>query len=74
MEYSAHAKERMADRRISKEEVEEAAAAVYMTTPGHPTDRVNLWGKTKAGKRLRITVPRERRDFVITVAEVEESQ
>ena len=67
MIFGAHARQRMRERGISEEEVEEAQRNVYAVTPANRPDRVNLWGRTEAGRRLRITTYRDNPRFIITV-------
>lgn len=56
--YLPHAKERMAERGITPQEVEEALNDTYMSTPGRPPGRINRFGTTAADRRLRITLLR----------------
>lgn len=67
MIYSAHARQRMRERKISRQEVEEALANVYVVTPGTTPRRVNRWGRTSVGRRLRITMYEDDPRFIITV-------
>ena len=70
--FSRHARERMRERRIAAREVEEALASALITTPGKSSDRVNRWGVTGRGRRLRITQPADDPDYVITVVAPDE--
>lgn len=67
MIFSDHARLRMLERGISEEEVEEAQRNVYAVTPANRPDRVNLWRRTEAGRRLRMTTYRDNPRFIITV-------
>jgi hypothetical protein len=64
----------MAKRHIGPEEVEQALAAPFAETPARTPDRVNIWGETRAGRRLRITTYRNRPDFILSVVAPEEEQ
>jgi hypothetical protein len=70
--FSTHAIERMIERRIGWWEIIEALGQLERETPGVTQDRVNRWGRTRAGRRLRITQYRNAPDFVITVVAVGE--
>ncbi|MGH2739190.1 MAG: DUF4258 domain-containing protein [Actinomycetota bacterium] len=69
---SKHARERMRERGISEREVQEVLANAQVTTPGLRPNRVNRWGVTMAGRRLRITQPADDPSYVITVVAPEE--
>jgi Domain of unknown function (DUF4258) len=62
----------MAERRISEEEVEEVLANADIETPGTTSGRMNIWGRTESGRRLRITTYRDNPDFIITVVALDE--
>ena len=72
LRFSRHAAERMAQRSISANEVEEALAASRIETPGRTARELNLWGETSTGRRLRITVRSDDRLFVITAVAPDE--
>jgi hypothetical protein len=72
VEFSRHAKERMARRHIGPEEVEQAIENAFAETPARTPDRVNVWGETQAGRRPRITTYRNRPDFILSVVAPEE--
>jgi len=59
----------MSERGISAGEVEEVLANVFATTPGNSADRINRWGRTRAGRRPRITTYRANFSYIITVVE-----
>jgi hypothetical protein len=70
--FSGHAKDVMSKRRISEAEVEQAHRRRRVETPGGSRDRVNLWGETDQGRRLRITAYRNYPEFVISVVAPDE--
>lgn len=55
MIFSAHARQRMRERGISQEEVEEALRNAYAVTPTDIPESVHLLGRTGVGRRLRIS-------------------
>ena len=62
LDYTDHAKERMRQRRISREEVEQVHANHHTEKPGNTEKQLNFWGETAVGRRLRITVEKARMD------------
>lgn len=74
LRFSDHARRRMADRQIDEIEVEQAMSNPFNETSGKTSDRVNIWGATDAGRRLRITTYRTAREFIITVVAPDEDQ
>jgi len=72
LRFSVHAREMMARRNITEREVEEAHRSHRVVTPGWTSDRINLWGTTEAGRRLRITTYRNALEFVISVVAPDE--
>lgn len=70
--YGGHAKERMKARRITEVEVEEAMENPYAETPAKAADRKNVWGETRAGRKIRITTYRNFPEFVISAVAPEE--
>ncbi len=62
----------MARRRISEHEIEEALSGSLSDTPCKTPKERNLFGETKAGRRLRITVRATDRRFIITVVAPDE--
>jgi hypothetical protein len=72
LRFSGHAQDRLSERRITEEEVEEALDNSQVETPGRTADRVNKWGDTEAGRMLRVTVYRDAPDFVLSVVAPEE--
>lgn len=65
--FSRHARERMQERRVTESEVREALGGVLSETPGKTPAERNLWGSTRQGRRLRITVRAGDPTYVITV-------
>lgn len=77
LRYGAHAERRMAARRISAGEVEEAWAnrGVTVTEPARPPhtgEVVVIRSTVGSGRRLKIVVPADDERFVITVADQDE--
>ena len=72
LRFSRHARDRMRQRGISEAEVVEALTDVHLETPGRSADRVNRWGRTRAGRHLRITQYRGVDSFIITVVAPDE--
>jgi hypothetical protein len=72
--FSTHALDRMVERTIAWWEVEEALRHVERETAGATPDRVNRWGRTIGGRRLRITQYLNAPDFVITVVAIGEEE
>lgn len=66
MYYTAHAKQRMAERNISEAEVDEALQNVDKRLAARD-QCLNVWGSTSGARRLRITLDRTL-TRVITVA------
>lgn len=69
---SLHARRRMEARGITQAEVEEALADAGRTTyssADYPDDRLVILGETEAGRRLKIVVPQDDNEMVITVAD-----
>jgi Domain of unknown function (DUF4258) len=65
-----HAFEQMAARRITPEEVAQALEDPGTTyTSPHRDDRLTVLGTTKAGRRLKIVVPKAEPHVIITVAD-----
>jgi hypothetical protein len=67
LRFSGHAQDRMRERRITEQEVEEALENSRVETPGHTFDRVNRWGETDGGRMLRITLYHDAQDFILSV-------
>ena len=62
----------MESRQIKEAEVEEALAdSARITYPSadYPDDRLVITGETRAGRRLKIVVPVDDNEMVITVAD-----
>lgn len=55
MNFTAHARQRMVERNISEAEVDEALTNVQKREAARD-QRLNVWGRTNAGRRLRITL------------------
>ena len=75
--YSEHAQMRMQERGITSQEVDEAMANTFLPPPGVPSVKGHVWGKTAAGRNLRVTRLRGREEMVISVVapeDVHESQ
>jgi hypothetical protein len=70
--YSGHAKDVMLKRRITEAEVEQVMESAGIQTPGNTPDRMNLWGSTSAGRKLRITTYRNYPEFIISAVAPEE--
>jgi len=64
---SGHARRRMRERGITEDEVAEALRDVVAEAEAKTWNRVNLWGRTRAGRILRITTYRDNRSYVVTV-------
>jgi hypothetical protein len=64
----------MAERRISEDEVQEALDNSHIETPGRTPDRMNRWGETNRGRRLRITSYRNQPDFIVSVIAPDEEE
>jgi hypothetical protein len=62
----------MRERQISTGEVEAAWTDARVETPGRTPNEINRWGRTEAGRRLRITVRANDLKFVISVVAPEE--
>jgi hypothetical protein len=74
LKLTAHAKRRMASRRITEDEIEEALAnrmTVYLTGD-IPDEKVVILGNTEHGRRLKIVVLQWDESYVITVADRDE--
>lgn len=72
LRFSAHASQRMKSRRITQAEVEEALAdpgRVRYPSADYPSERLVILGDTSAGRRLKIVVPVDDNETVITVAD-----
>lgn len=83
LEFSDHARDRMAQRRISEDEVRDALANAYRTettassariqdliTPPEMLERLDVWGTTDQGRRLRVTRPQSKPALVISVVDL----
>jgi uncharacterized DUF497 family protein len=68
---SWHASQRMARRRISQEEVEQVLANPETSYPSadYPEERLVILGSTDTGRRLKVVVPVDDNEMVITVAD-----
>jgi hypothetical protein len=86
LRFSAHARERMTQRGITDQEVDEALGNAYRTeiatastriqdvlSSGEALERVDVSGETGAGRHLRVSRPRAAPDLVISVVELEDS-
>jgi hypothetical protein len=62
-----HALRRMRQRGITEEEVPQALGDVIAQTDARTWNRVNLWGRTRSARILRITTYRDNRSNVVTV-------
>jgi hypothetical protein len=69
MRFSRHARQQMARRRISADEVSEAVANPETSYAGRPEGRVVVLGRTVAGRRLKVVLAGE---VVVTVADRDE--
>ncbi len=69
MRFSRHARQQMARRRISADEVHEAVANPETSYAGRPEGRVVVLGRTTAGRGLKVVLAGE---VVVTVADREE--
>jgi hypothetical protein len=66
--YSKHAREKMAERGISEEDVESALSRPSGNpTPGQP-GTIWLWGYAAGSRILKVCVPMADHEFVITAA------
>jgi hypothetical protein len=68
--YLDHAKERMQQRGITSQEVEEALTNASVTAPGKLPGRVSLVGATAAGKPIRL-VRLEHFPVIVSVVSLE---
>ena len=57
----------MRERGITEHEVLQALNEVTAEVRAGTPDRVNVWGRTRAGRILRITTYRIDRSYIITV-------
>ncbi len=62
----------MVKRRITEAEVVQAMGNANIETPGASQDRMNLWGETTTGRRIRVTTYRNYPEFIISVVAPEE--
>jgi hypothetical protein len=69
MRFSRHARQQMARRRISADEVSEAVTNPETSYAGRPEGRVVVLGRTVAGRRLKVVLAG---DVVVTVADRDE--
>ncbi len=69
MRFSRHARQQMARRRISADEVSAAVANPETSYAGRPEGRVVVLGRTVAGRRLKVVLAGE---VVVTVADRDE--
>jgi hypothetical protein len=65
--YSDHAERRMAQRGVTKDDVDQALRQNVVTTPGEP-GTVWIHGFTSGGRVLKVCVDLYDKEFVITVA------
>jgi len=77
LRYSAHARRRMASRRISEAEVEEAWATRHVSAyersgPFHEGDVLVIRSTLPSGRRLKVVVAADDERFVITAADQNE--
>ena len=70
MRFSRHAQQRMAQRRITAAEVNDALERPDTTYGGRPEGRLVVLGRTSAGRRLKIVLAG---DVVVTVADRDEA-
>lgn len=68
MAYLDHAKERMEQRGITPQEVEEALSNISETLPGKLPGKVRVFGATSAGRKLSITKFQEKAVVVSAVS------
>ncbi|MDK3255076.1 DUF4258 domain-containing protein [Blastococcus capsensis] len=71
LRFSGHARRRMAARRIDAAEVEEALAApdLVHASQEHPDERTVIRGRTSTGRRLKVVVLTDDKEYVVTVAD-----
>ena len=62
-----HVRERMAERRVTEEDVSTALRRWFRETPG-PPGGIWIWGYTQNGRILKVGVRATDRQLVITVA------
>lgn len=69
IEYSEHALERMSEREVSKEYVEQAVRGPHSDVPAK-NGRRHIYATLRGGKRLRVTYAKsgENKIFVFSVA------
>jgi len=86
LRFSDHARDRMTERGISEQEVKEALANADrrettrastriqdVLTPSQMLERLEVFGTTSGGRRLRVTCPRSKPDLVMSVMELDEA-
>lgn len=71
LRFAAHARRRMASRRIEASEIADVLAAPDTThaSRDHPDERVVIFGRTCSGRRLKVVVCADDNEYVITVAD-----
>jgi Domain of unknown function (DUF4258) len=65
--YTDHAEDRMAERGVTKEDVQQALRRRIRVTPG-PPGRLWVWGYAQHGRVLKVGVSSHDQEFVTTVA------
>ena len=82
LEFSDHARDRMTQRRITEDEIRDALANAYRTETTTPAsaqsmaalpemlERLDVWGTTDQGRRLRVTRPQSKPAVVISVVDL----
>ena len=84
--FSDHARDRMTERGIGEQEVTDALANAYRTettkastriqdvlAPSEMLERLEVFGTTSDGRRLRVIRPEAIPDLVISVMEIDEA-
>jgi hypothetical protein len=67
IQYTDHAEDRMAERGVTKQDVEQALRRRSRVTPG-PPGRLWVWGYARSGRMLKVGVSSHDQEFVTTVA------
>lgn len=64
-----HARQRMIERNITEQEIEDALAAPSFTRPDDdlPEERTVIYGLTRNGRRLKVVVEAADPGYVVTV-------
>jgi hypothetical protein len=65
--YDEHARDRMAERGVTEEDVRQALNRRIRETPG-PPGKIWIWGHATRGRVLKVGVRPDDRQLVITVA------